>query len=137
MKYPLAIEKGNEKEAFGIVVPDIPGCHSAGDTLEDAISEAKIAITAHLEILAADNQPIPFPSEIEEHINNPDYKNRIWFLIDIDLSSYLGKPEKINVSLPSRLIRLIDENVGKSKQFKTRSSFLASGAEILLKKIKK
>jgi len=137
MQYPLAIEKGNKNEAFGVIVPDIPGCHSAGDTLEEAITEAKIAITSHLEILAKDNQPIPFPSDLEKHINNHDYKNRIWFLIDIDLSSYLGNPEKINVSLPSRLIRLIDENVGKGKQFKTRSSFLASGAELLLKKIKK
>ncbi|MFH4316852.1 type II toxin-antitoxin system HicB family antitoxin, partial [Acinetobacter baumannii] len=43
-----------------------------------------------------------------------------------------GKPEKINVTLPSRLIRKIDDNVDKDKRFKTRSAFLAAAAEKLL-----
>ena len=33
MRYPVAIEPGTETEAFGVVVPDLPGCFSAGDTM--------------------------------------------------------------------------------------------------------
>ena len=33
MRYPIAIELGDEAQAFGVVVPDLPGCFSAGDTL--------------------------------------------------------------------------------------------------------
>jgi len=37
------------------------------------------------------------------------------------------------VTLPSRLIRLIDDKVGKDKVYKSRSAFLAAGAERLLR----
>ncbi|MFX8988314.1 type II toxin-antitoxin system HicB family antitoxin, partial [Acinetobacter baumannii] len=65
-------------------------------------------------------------------IDQEDYRGMIWAVTEVDVSRYLGKPEKINVTLPSRLIRKIDDNVGKDKRFKTRSAFLAAGAEKLL-----
>ncbi|MDL3986047.1 type II toxin-antitoxin system HicB family antitoxin [Shewanella xiamenensis] len=34
MLYPIAIETGDSKHAYGVVFPDIPNCFSAGDTLE-------------------------------------------------------------------------------------------------------
>jgi hypothetical protein len=34
MRYPIAIEIGSDETAFGVVVPDLPGCFSAGDTLQ-------------------------------------------------------------------------------------------------------
>ena len=37
MKFPIAIELGNETQAYGVEFPDIPGCVSAGDTLDEAI----------------------------------------------------------------------------------------------------
>ena len=51
MLYPIAIEPGDETHAFGVIVPDIPGCFSAGDTLEEAYANAKEAIAGHLELL--------------------------------------------------------------------------------------
>ena len=45
MRYPIAIESGNEKSAWGVVVPDLPGCFSASDDgLEEAIDGAQQAI---------------------------------------------------------------------------------------------
>ena len=49
MRYPVAIEPGTETEAFGVVVPDLPGCFSAGDTMEEAMAEAEEAIAAWIE----------------------------------------------------------------------------------------
>ena len=43
MRYPIAIEPGSEMTAFGIVVPDLPGCFSAGDTLDEALAGAEEA----------------------------------------------------------------------------------------------
>jgi predicted RNase H-like HicB family nuclease len=40
MRYPILIEEGPETAAFGVVVPDLPGCLSAGDTLDEAIEAA-------------------------------------------------------------------------------------------------
>ncbi|MDR8449432.1 type II toxin-antitoxin system HicB family antitoxin, partial [Acinetobacter baumannii] len=97
-------------------VPDIPGCFSAGDTLEEAIENVKEAISGHLEILAEDGEEIPLASELVKFVDDPEYKGMIWAVTEVDVSRYLGKPEKINVTLPSRLIRKIDENVGKGKR---------------------
>jgi predicted RNase H-like HicB family nuclease len=44
MRYPIAIEPGDAKTAFGVAVPDLPGCFSAGDTLDEAIANAAEAI---------------------------------------------------------------------------------------------
>jgi len=41
MKFTIAIEPGTKKTAFGIVVPDLPGCFSAGDTVEEAFDNAR------------------------------------------------------------------------------------------------
>ena len=49
MRYPIAIETGDSKHAFGVVVPDLPGCFSAGDTLDEALTNAREAILLHLE----------------------------------------------------------------------------------------
>jgi predicted RNase H-like HicB family nuclease len=48
MLYPIAIEAGDEQHAYGVTVPDLPGCFSAGDTMEEAIANAKEAITGHI-----------------------------------------------------------------------------------------
>lgn len=132
MLYPVAVEKGSETEAFGVIVPDIPGCFSAGDTFEEALENVKEAIAGHLEILAEDGEDIPFASEPSKHLSDSEYQGFIWAVVDIDVSRYLGKSEKVNVTLPSRLIRLIDDRVAKDKSFKSRSAFLAAGAERLL-----
>ena len=36
MKFIIAIEPGDETHSFGVVVPELPGCFSAGDTLDEA-----------------------------------------------------------------------------------------------------
>jgi predicted RNase H-like HicB family nuclease len=37
MKFTIAIEAGTRKNAFGIAVPDLPGCFSAGDSVEESL----------------------------------------------------------------------------------------------------
>ena len=49
MRYPIAIEPGDEGTAFGVVVPDLPGCFSAGDSIDEAIINAEQAIDAWIE----------------------------------------------------------------------------------------
>ena len=56
MRYPIAIESGDSKHAYGVVVPDLPGCFSAGDTLDEALTNAREAILLHLEGLLDDGQ---------------------------------------------------------------------------------
>ena len=51
MRYPIAIEPGDEAQAFGVVVPDLPGCFSAGDTLDEALSNAEEAVVAWIDAM--------------------------------------------------------------------------------------
>ena len=85
MHYPIAIEAGDDKHAFGVVVPDLPGCFSAGDSQGDAMAQTRDAILLHLEGLqgegkAAFGQPGP-PSPIDMHAGNPDFKGWIWAIV--------------------------------------------------------
>ena len=134
MLYPIAIERGDETHAFGVTVPDIAGCFSAGDTLDEAIESAKEAITGHLSVLVEGNEDIPLASLASKHIDNPEYAGYIWAVVEVDVSRYLGKSEKVNVTLPSRLIHMIDDRVSKDARYRSRSGFLAASAEALLQR---
>jgi predicted RNase H-like HicB family nuclease len=126
MKYPIALHKDKDS-CYGVTVPDIPGCFSAGETIDEAISNAQEAIAAHLEILAEDEIFAPKPSRIETHLKNKDYAGAIWAYADIDVSGFLGKTEKTTVTLPKLLIKKIDALV-LAGQAKNRSAFLADSA---------
>ena len=40
MKFAIAIEPGNDTAAWGVVVPNLPGCFSAGVTMSEAVDNA-------------------------------------------------------------------------------------------------
>ena len=66
VKFPIAIETGTRKSAYGVVVPDLPGCFSAGDTVEEAFDNAREAIESHVEILAGEGKDLPAPKSLTE-----------------------------------------------------------------------
>lgn len=126
MKYPIAIHK-DDNSCFGVTVPDIPGCFSAGETVDEALKNTEEAIFSHLEILAEGGEIAPTPSEIDTHYVNPDYTGATWAYVDVDVSAFLGGTEKATVTLPKLLILKIDEEVAAGK-WKSRSAFLADSA---------
>ena len=65
MRYPVAIEPGTEMTAFGVVVPDLPGCFSAGDSLDEALNGAEEAAAAWIDAALDAGGSIPAPSSLE------------------------------------------------------------------------
>ncbi|MDE1480620.1 type II toxin-antitoxin system HicB family antitoxin [Xenorhabdus bovienii] len=129
MLYPIAIEIGDENHAYGVAVPDIPGCFSAGDSMEDAVKNAKEAITGHLELLAEMNQLPPEAKPLDYWIKDEEYTGWAWAVVDIDVEPYLGKSTKFNVTLPDLLSKKIDDQVKASPSlYKNRSHFLQVAA---------
>ncbi|GAA3924957.1 type II toxin-antitoxin system HicB family antitoxin [Litoribacillus peritrichatus] len=124
MKYTVAIEVGDEDTAYGVTVPDIPGCFSAGDSFEEALENAKEAINGHLEILAEDGELPPKASAPNQLINGKEYAGYIWAVVEIDIEPFLGKSQKVNVTLPNLTLHQIDEVVSKNPAYKSRSHFL-------------
>ncbi len=66
MRYAVVIEKGERN--FSAYVPDLPGCVSVGDTLEEAKAEIREAIAFHLEGMREDGTPVPPPSSCAEYV---------------------------------------------------------------------
>jgi len=103
MRYPIAIEPGNDDCAYGVAVPDLPGCFSAGDTLDEALDNAKEAIDLWLETVIDDGGAIPEARAFSEHQSNPEFAGCIWAVVNVDLASLSDKAERMNITLPSRL----------------------------------
>jgi predicted RNase H-like HicB family nuclease len=57
MEFIIAIEAGTKKTAFGVVLPDLPGCFSAGDTIEEAYDNARKAINIHCTLTSSGQYP--------------------------------------------------------------------------------
>ena len=128
MLYPIAIEKEivNNKAVYGVVVPDLLGCVSVGDSYQDACNNIQAAIELHLECLAKDGDTIPMPKTIDDYIDKVDYQGMSWAMVEIDLTPYLGKAEKINITLPQSLLYQIDKKILSNKShYKSRSNYLA------------
>jgi predicted RNase H-like HicB family nuclease len=126
MRYPIVIEPGDATHAYGVVVPDLPGCFSAGDTLEEAIENAEEAILLHLEALVEAGRAPPEPAGMETHRRNPDYAGWIWAVVDVDLAKLAGKARRINITIPERVLAMIDE--AARREGESRSGFLARAA---------
>lgn len=116
--YPILIEKGDTDTAYGIIVPDLPGCFSASDTEAELLDNAREAILLHLETL--DN--IPQPSSLES-VSRDGF---ITALVDVDLSDLVGESKRINISIPAGLLAMIDKAAKAAG--KSRSAYLASAA---------
>lgn len=123
MKYPIAVEPGDRDHAFGVVVPDLPGCFSAGDTLDEAIDNAHEAIELWLETVIDDGAPIPEPRPIAEHQANPEFAGWIWAVIAVDLAALSDKAERVNITLPARVLRRIDAAAKAAGE--SRSAYIA------------
>lgn len=126
MRYPIAIEVGDGSHAFGVVVPDLPGCFSAGDTLEEAIANAPEAIALWLSEIIDAGKVAPLPKPIEVHRKRREFKGWVWAVVEVDLSKIADKAERINITLPSRLLKRVDAKAAKSGE--SRSGFLARAA---------
>ena len=126
MRYALAIHK-DENSCYGVTVPDLPGCFSAGDTIDEAINNAHQAITDHLELLAYVVIFAPNYTVIEDIQADPYFEGATWYLVDFDVSSFLKGKQKATVTLPRLVIARIDAEVA-SGSVKSRSTFLANAA---------
>lgn len=127
MKFTIAIEPGTKKSAFGVVVPDLPGCFSAGDTVEEAFDNVREAIDAFCEILAEDNGELPKTRPMSEWQKDAQFKGWTWGVVEVPIEKYFGPAEKINITVPARVLKRIDEYARKHGE--TRSGFLVRAAE--------
>jgi len=130
MRFPVVLHT-DDGVRYGVIVPDLPGCFSAGDTFDEALDSVHEAIELHLEGLIEEGGDVPVPRAIAAHRANPDFADGVWAAVDIDVSRYEGKAEEINITIPRRLLVKIDEYA--KSHGSTRSGFLAEAARAAMR----
>jgi len=123
LRYPIAIEPGSEDTAFGVVVPDLPGCFSAGDSLDEAIAAAEEAAAAWIDAVLDRGGNIPPPSPLERIASDAVYAGWIFAVISIDPALLDDSTERVNITLPRRIQRRIDDKARALGE--TRSGYIA------------
>jgi len=122
MKYPVVIHKDKNSD-YGVTFPDIPGCFSVGTSIEEALTMSQEAAECHIEGMLLDSEPIPVPTSIESHRENPDYKDGLWAVVDIDISKLSLKAKRVNITIPERLLNTVDNYARNHGE--TRSGLLS------------
>ena len=89
MKFLVVIHKDDDSD-YGVTVPDLPGCFSAGSTIEEALENTKEAIALHLK----DSNPILLslfkdfstgPVKTYKHMINDQYKGGLFTFVEVEL----------------------------------------------------
>jgi predicted RNase H-like HicB family nuclease len=135
MRYPVAFVWQTSTADYSVTIPDLPGCSTKANNFEQGIFKAEQAIEEHLSLLAEYGETIPQPSSADKYLSLPNFAQAVWAMVEIDIVPFLGKSQKINVTLPELLIRKIDNQVAKDPTYKTRSGFIASACLNELNKI--
>jgi predicted RNase H-like HicB family nuclease len=123
MRYPIAIEPGTEATAFGVVVPDLPGCFSAGDTLDEAMLGAEEAAAAWIDAALDAGAAIPAPTSLDALRLNADYADWTFGIITLDPALFDDSVERVNITLPRRVLKRLDAMARAAGE--SRSGFIA------------
>ena len=124
MKYPIAIEPGSDKAAWGVIVPDLQGCFSASDNgIDEAIENAKEAIELWIEAALDAGEDIPKPSSITTLQKKKEFKGYIWAIAEVDPAMLSDEIERVNISLPKRVLARLDAKAKSAGE--NRSAFIA------------
>ena len=72
MSHYVAIVEAEQGRAVGVWFPDLPGCLSAGDTLDDAMPNAREALDLWAEAKLENGQTIPLPRSLTGLKGDPE-----------------------------------------------------------------
>lgn len=124
--YYVALMHKDEDSAYGVSFPDLPGCYSAGDTLDEATRNATEGLAAFVRWMEADGDSVPVPRPPDQIMADPELAEAREgaAIILVPLVRDLGSTTRINVSLDLGLLEAIDTAARQRKQ--TRSAFIAS-----------
>ncbi|UYO43247.1 type II toxin-antitoxin system HicB family antitoxin [Rhodopseudomonas palustris] len=75
--YIAIIEDAGPDVAVGVWFPDLPGCVSAGDNLDEALRNAPEALELYLAQVEQDGKPQPKPRSLTELKADPDVADDI------------------------------------------------------------
>ena len=126
----IAIIHKDSKSDFGVSFPDLPGCISAGRTIDEAKELAQEALSLHIQGMLEDGEEVPAPSRLEDVMADPENSDAVAFLV---VSAPESKPKavRVNVTIPEDMLEKID--AAAKKRNMSRSSYLVQAAKTAMR----
>jgi predicted RNase H-like HicB family nuclease len=101
--YPAILERSSD--GYGVYFPDLPGCVSVGDTVQEALRNAEEALQAHFDLTIEHGESLADPSDIGT-LPAADPSNEAGrFLVRVELPA---KVVDVNVPVPQELLAAAD-----------------------------
>lgn len=116
--YPAVVER--DRFGYSVFFPDLPGCASGGDTIEEAARNAEEGLQAHLELSTESGFAVPPPSSLDAIQVDADIDEAARILVRAEMP---GKAVRVNITLPEDLLAAVDRHA-KAHGF-SRSGLLA------------
>ncbi len=123
----IALIRKEADSDFGVEFPDLPGCVTAGVTLDEAAAMAREALALHLEGMAEEGEPLPEPSSLEDVTVLAASAGAVPILVAAP--PLKGRAVRINVTMDENLLAEIDAAASPGE----RSRFLAQAARATLR----
>ena len=124
MRAYIALIHKDEGSDYGVSFPDLPGCMTAGETLDEAHRFAAEALALHLQGMGQDGEAVPEPSSLEAIMRDPDNQQGVAILVPAPPSKV--RSIRVNVTLPEDVLERVDAYAEDHGY--TRSGFLAKAA---------
>ena len=121
LRYPAVIEAN--KYGYSAFFPDLSGCTSGADTLDETLDQAAAALCLHVAGMIEDKQPIPPPTPFDKIVLDQDVRPHAIVLIEARQTSHKAR---INIMMDTTLIEQIDQVAAN------RSAFLSHAARAAL-----
>lgn len=115
--YPAIVERAGD--GFSVFFPDLPGCTSAGSTIQQAVLNAEEALAGHLLVSAQYGDDVCDPTSLDQLEVDADIEEAARILVRVERP---GKSVRLNITLDEGLVAAID------RVAKNRSGFLAEAA---------
>ena len=103
-QYIALIHKDADSD-YGVSFPDLPGCISAGVTLDEARDMAGEALAFHLEGMAEDGEPFPEPSSLEAIMSDAENRDSVAILVNAETKV---KSVRVTITMPEDVLREAD-----------------------------
>jgi predicted RNase H-like HicB family nuclease len=88
MHYIAIVEDAGPDKAIGMWIPDLPGCFSAGDDVDEGLRNAEQALLLYAEAEAKDGRALPRPRTLTQLRNDPaaasDLRDHMVALVPLD-----------------------------------------------------
>jgi predicted RNase H-like HicB family nuclease len=101
--YVAIIEKA--ADGFGVFFPDLPGCTSFGETIEDAAANALVAAQAHVALSEEYGDTLPSPRPLDRIPTERGVKEKARVLVPVETGN---EAVRVNISLPASALAALD-----------------------------